>query len=44
MLTKEEMINVSGGNINWSTWSFIGAGIALFAGILDGFLRPLRCN
>jgi len=44
MLTKEEMISVVGGNINWSMWSFVGAGIALFAGIVDGFLRPIRCN
>ena len=44
MLTNEEMLNINGGGINWSVISVVGAGIALIAGIVDGFLRPLRCN
>ena len=44
MLTNKEMLNVEGGRINWSIVSFIGAGLALLAGIIDGFLRPLKCN
>lgn len=39
MLTKEEMLKVEGG-INWSRWSFIGGGIALIAGIIDGLTKP----
>ena len=44
MLTKEEMINTTGGNARWGVWGIIGAGFVLFTGVLDGFLRPFRCN
>jgi len=44
MLTQNEMLNIEGGRINWSIVSFWGGAIALVAGIIDGFLRPLKCN
>ena len=43
MLTEQEMLNIEGGKINWSIVSFVGGAIALIAGIIDGFLRPIKC-
>ena len=38
-----ELIKVEGGAIKG--WLIVGAGIAVFiAGVIDGYLRPLRCN
>ena len=44
MLTNNEMLNITGGGINWSVVSIVGAALALIAGVVDGFFRPLRCN
>lgn len=44
MLTEKEMVNITGGGINWTLLSLLAAGLTLIAGILDGYLRPLRCN
>lgn len=44
VLNKEEMLKISGGGI--SAWAFfgIGAAIVFIAGVIDGFVRPLKCN
>ena len=44
VLNKEEMIKVNGGGV--SAWAIfgIGAAIVFIAGIIDGFVRPLKCN
>ena len=44
MLTNEEMLKVSGGAVNWSIIGVAGAIVTLIAGIIDGYLRPLKCN
>lgn len=42
-LSEKELNNVSGGGIK--TWAFIAVGIFVFAtGVIDGYLRPLKCN
>ena len=43
-MSNEEMQKIQGGGINWSIVSFAGAALALLAGVVDGFFRPLRCN
>lgn len=42
-LNQEELINIEGGAIR--AWLIIGVGVAVFvAGVIDGYLRPLKCN
>jgi len=43
-LNKEEMLKVNGGGM--SAWAIfgIGAAIVFIAGVIDGFVRPLKCN
>ncbi|MDD2489873.1 MAG: class IIb bacteriocin, lactobin A/cerein 7B family [Bacilli bacterium] len=42
-LTKKELQAVNGGI---SVWGVIGliSGITFFIGLIDGFVRPLKCN
>ena len=42
-LTKDEMMNVSGGLGAWGIAGIIGAVIFL-VGVIDGYVRPLNCN
>jgi len=44
MLTKEEMLLITGGGINWTLLGLLATGVTLLAGIIDGYLRPLKCN
>lgn len=44
MLTNEEMNLVTGGAIKLTIGIFFGSLITLLVGIIDGYLRPLRCN
>ena len=44
VLNNNELKQISGGAINWTAASLIGAAVAFIAGIVDGFLRPIRCN
>jgi len=43
-LNKEEIQKISGGGI--SIWGGIGiaTGIIFLIGVIDGFVRPLKCN
>ncbi len=43
-LTKNELLLVTGGAINLGLLTAIGAATTFFAGIVDGFLRPIKCN
>ena len=43
-LEKEELLNISGGGFKWGIGMIIAAGATFIAGIIDGILRPLRCN
>ena len=42
-MNKYELMDVKGGV---SKWVFLGIGsaIALVIGVIDGYLRPLKCN
>ena len=44
MLTEKEMYNIEGGKVSWSIVGAVGAILTLIAGIIDGYLRPLKCN
>lgn len=41
-LDRKELMKINGGGIGIGL--LIGAGIVLIAGIVDGFVRPLKCN
>lgn len=43
-LTNEELKNVNGGGINIGVIAGIAAGITFIVGIIDGIIRPLKCN
>lgn len=43
-LTVEELKKVNGGAISTKLLALIPLGISLIAGIIDGYLRPLKCN
>ncbi len=43
-LNDSEMMNINGGSISVGAVLLITAGVTLVAGIVDGIIRPLRCN
>ncbi len=43
-LTKEELHNIRGGAISFGTGLLIAAGVIFLIGVIDGYIRPLKCN
>ncbi len=43
-LKKEEMQEINGGAVGFGFWALIGGGIVFMIGLIDGFVRPLKCN
>ena len=43
-LRKEELIKIRGGGLSIGVWTLIGAGVVFLIGLIDGFVRPLKCN
>lgn len=43
-LTKEELNNINGGMALRTRIYFIGGFITFIAGLIDGLVRPLKCN
>lgn len=45
-LNKKEMLQVTGGSITIGLGkiTLIVLGVTFVAGIIDGFIRPLKCN
>lgn len=41
-LEREELKKINGGGFGLGL--LIGAGFVLLAGIIDGYVRPLKCN
>ncbi len=44
ILTEKELLKIEGGSINWTTISIIGTIVTFIAGLVDGYLRPIKCN
>lgn len=40
----KELKSIKGGSVSVGTILAIGAGIVFLIGIVDGFVRPLKCN
>lgn len=43
-LSKKELLEVKGGGVSLSVLAMIGAGIVFLIGVVDGYVRPLKCN
>lgn len=43
-LNREELILIKGGAIKWAILAAIAAGITFLIGVVDGIVRPLKCN
>ena len=43
-LTKEELNQVVGGGNGVAIGLLIAAGVTFVIGIIDGYVRPLKCN
>lgn len=43
-LNNKELMNIKGGGISFATGLLIGAGIIFLIGVIDGYVRPLKCN
>ena len=43
-LKEEEMKKIYGGGINIGLLIGIGAGVSFLIGLIDGIIRPLKCN
>ena len=43
-LTNDELRNIRGGAISFGAGLLIGAGIVFLIGVIDGYIRPLKCN
>ena len=44
LLTKEELLDINGGAISWTLFSSIAGAIIFLVGVVDGYLRPLKCR
>ena len=44
MLSNEDLYNVKAGAIKASVIAIIIAGVTFIIGVVDGYLRPLKCN
>lgn len=44
MLDKKELLQINGGGLSVGVWTLIGAGVVFLIGVIDGFVRPLKCN
>lgn len=43
-IEKDELIKINGGGMNVGLGLLIGAGVVFIIGLIDGFVRPLKCN
>ena len=43
-LTKEELMNVKGGGFSIGIGVIVTAAVAFVIGVVDGIVRPLKCN
>jgi len=43
-MTKKEMKEINGGGFNIGMAFGIAAGVSFLIGLIDGIVRPLKCN
>ena len=43
-LNDKELMNINGGGVNIGLVVGIAAGVTFLIGLIDGIIRPLKCN
>lgn len=43
-ISDEELMNINGGGMSLGWIVGIGAGVTFLIGLIDGIIRPLKCN
>lgn len=43
-MNKQELLDINGGGISFSFGLLIAAGITFIIGVIDGYIRPLKCR
>ncbi len=43
-LTKENLKEINGGAISVGWLAFVPFGVSFLIGLIDGYIRPLKCN
>lgn len=43
-LTDKQMMSIQGGGVNLGVIVGIAAGVTFLIGVIDGLIRPLKCN
>ncbi len=43
-LSNYELSTINGGKANYALYFGIAAAVTFIIGVIDGFLRPLKCN
>ena len=43
-ISIEDLKKITGGGMSFGIGALIGAGVVFLIGLLDGFVRPLKCN
>lgn len=44
MLTNDDLYSIKAGATNYGLITFLISGITFIIGIIDGYIRPLKCN
>lgn len=44
MLTTDELLNISAGAVSWGLVATIAGAIVFIIGVIDGYIRPLKCR
>lgn len=44
VLNEEELVSITGGAIKATALAIIGGVVTFIIGVIDGYLRPLKCN
>lgn len=44
ILDKTELLEIKGGAVKWTVVAIVGSAITFITGVIDGFLRPIKCN
>ena len=43
-LKKNELLEINGGGISFGVGCFIVGAVIFVIGVIDGYVRPLKCN
>ncbi len=43
-ISQNEMKGIQGGAVNWSIVAGVSALVSFIAGVIDGFMNPIKCR